>query len=194
MEVAEGKPPEVSRGSPPARPGLGSPGSPIPNAHCIGRWGGGLLLPRQAASRGGRFRTSLRKPVLAVGRRGGSLPKAQTRGARPGRPVAACEGDSVAAALTGSSRGQVPSPCLPLPLSQRVLRADVSAPSKLPTLFLNLWQLRKSVLAAGRTWPPGQRLPQIRTQPRGFPSPTHPVHVTLLKRRKHLPRKGGEGG
>lgn len=131
---------------------------------------------------------------LGSGEAGGRHPTAQTRGARPGRPVAASEPDSVPAALTGSSRGQVPSPRLPLPLSQQVLRADVSAPSKLPTLFLNLSQLRKSVLAAGRTWPPGQRPPQIWTQPRGFPSPTHPVHVTSLKRRKHLPRKGGEGG
>lgn len=60
--MGEGKPPEVSRGSPLARPGLGSQGSPVPNAHSAGRWGGGLLLPRQAASRGGRFRTRLRKP------------------------------------------------------------------------------------------------------------------------------------
>lgn len=54
---------------------------------------------------------------LGSGEAGGRLPNAQTRGARPGRPVAASELDSVPAALTGSSRGQVPAPRLPLPLS-----------------------------------------------------------------------------
>lgn len=122
---------------------------------------------------------------LGSGEAGGRHPTAQTRGARPGRPVAASEPDSVPAALTGSSRGQVPSPRLPLPLSQQVLRADVSAPSKLPTLFLNLSQLRKSVLAAGRTWPPGQRP--------WFPVPDTPCARHFVETEKTSPeeRRGG---
>lgn len=91
-------------------------------------------------------------------------------------------------------QGQLPSPCPLLPLSEQVLRADVSAPSKPPTLFLKGSQLglHRALLTSGRTWPPSQHRPQMWTRPCGFPSPPHPALVTLETGTKSLPRKGGE--
>lgn len=191
MEVGEGKPPEVSRGSPPVRPGLGSQGSPVPNACPLHRpvgWGPASAPPGSLA--GWKVQDKIAEAVLAVGRLGAGSPRLRPEGHVLGVRW------QLLSWTPSQQRSRAPAEDrFPLPASPFLfLRADVSAPWKLPTLFLNLSQLRKPVLAAGRTWPPGQRPPQIWTQPRGFPSPTHPVHVTLLKRRKHLPRKGGEGG
>lgn len=117
-------------------------GSPTPNAHSTG-WGvgaGACFGPaRQPHGVEGSGQGCGRR--LRTGAFGGSAPKAQAGGARPGRLVAApSELDPVLAALTGLSRVGFPHPA-PLPLSEQVLRADVSAPAKPSTLFLNGSQL-----------------------------------------------------